>query len=288
MSNQANQCPGLKLGHNKTRTTTVPASQRDASNISTSGQKRITISNYTAKAIHSNTTMPGYFRLPEYEPTRLERLPAAPQTMFQKEQLLGMLDDFSKHMHDAILQNGIHVPPSIELGLNAMGDISVLGNHPDQLKIGNLFNNNSPLEFKFQQIAFTSRVQQLANLQPGFRGDFFNYPSHSIEQITFVHMRAVELKPFQMTIGQAENLTIPTLDKQIPRGEVQPIHLVISRPTAIPATPSARDNKNHSIPDEHRLTIDDSAPHTSVKSEPDKEEKRHHVHKGKLRCIINS
>ena len=292
MSNQACQCQGHKLGHNKTRTSTTtetPApTQHDANNTAATGQNRIMVSNYAPRPIHSNNTMPGYFRLPDYEPTKLDSLPAAPQTLFQKEQLLGMLDDFSKHMYDVILQNGISVPPSIDLGLNSMGDISLLGNHPDQSKIESLFGNNSSLALQFHQIAFTSRIQQLASLQPGFRGDFFQFPTNSIQQITFVHLRAVELKPFHMTIDQPEAISDTSLDKQIPRGEVFPFHLIISRAGATPVSSSVTDNQAPSKPEENIYTIDAPAPPKTVQPEPHKVEKHHHVHKGKMRCVINS
>jgi len=328
MSNQSCQCPGLQLGHNKTRTATAapaPTQHDSSNNTAGTGQNRIIKANYIPRAAYSNDKMRGTFKLPGYEPTKLERLPAAPQTLFQKEQLLGMLDDFSKHMYDAILQNGIHVPPSIDLGLNSMGDISVLGNHPDQLKIENLFSNNSPLAMQFQQIAFTSRLQQLAKLQPGFRGDFFQYPTNSIQQITFVHMRAVALAPFSMTIGQPDNLAAPALDKQIPRAEHLPFHLIVSRSGATPASSSAGDNqapskpegdlyaindpapptavqaeahkgeKHHPVTDHQApskpegdlFTIDDPAPPSTVQAEPHLVENHHHVHEGKMRCVIN-
>ncbi|MDH5182958.1 MAG: hypothetical protein OEX12_03625 [Gammaproteobacteria bacterium] len=289
LSNQASQCPGLKLGHKKTHTSTATP-HKSTNIVGTAGteQKRIIKANYTSNNIHSSNTMPGYFRLPEYEPTRLQLLPAAPQTLFQKEQLQAMLDDFSKHMHEAIVQNQIQLPPSIELSLNSMGNINVLGNHPDQPTIANLFTNNSPLELQFHQIAFTSRLQQLANLQPGFKGEFFKYPNHSIEQITFVHLRAVELKPFHMTIGQPKDLIDPALDKQIPRGEFPPFHLVISKRETSPALSPVADNPVPSKPEENIYTIDDPKPPRTVQPEPHKEEKSHHRHKGKLKCIINS
>ena len=331
MSNQTSQCPGLKLGHHKTRSSSATSSaattspQSNAGNTAGTAEKRV-IFGYATKTAYSNDNMRGTFKLPGYEPTKLERLPAAPQTLFQKEQLLGMLDDFSKHMYDAILQNGISVPPSINLGLNSMGDINLLGSHPDQSKIESLFGNNSPLALQFHQIAFTSRLQQLASQQPGFRGDFFQYPTNSIQQITFVHMRAVALNPFNMTIDQPESLTNPALDTQAQNGALNLFHLMISRSKDISALSPATDNQAPSKPEENLYTIDKPAPPNTARpdlhkgrkyhletdiqppSKPEEniytiddpvppktaqeeyhtEAKHHHVHKGKMRCIINN
>jgi hypothetical protein len=339
MSNHTCGCQGSKLGHHKTRTSsassgssatsasaaTTTSTQSNAANTTATRQNRIIVHNY-ARAAYTNDNMRGTFKLPGYESTKLERLPAAPQTLFQKEQLLGMLDDFSKHMYDAILQNGISVPPSINLGLNSMGDINLLGTHPDQAKIESLFGDNSPLALQFHQIAFTSRIQQLANMQPGFRGDFFKYPTNSIQQITFVHMRAVDLKPFQMTIDQPETTANPALDNQAQNGAINLFHLIISRSKDISALSSATDNqapskpegnlytidepappktaqpeprkeerhqavtgnRDHSIPEEHRFTIDDPVPPKTAQAESHSVHKHHHVHKGKMRCVINS
>jgi len=283
------------------------------------------VANY-ARSAYTNDNMRGTFKLPGYEPTKLDRLPAAPQTLFQKEQLLGMLDDFSKHMYDAILGNGISVPPSITLGLNSMADINLLGSHPNQAKIEGLFGNNSPLALQFHQIAFTSRLQQLASLQPGFRNDFFQYPTNSIQQITFVQMRSVALAPFNMTIDQPGTHTNPALDSQSQNGALDLFHLVISRSkdisdlsstsnsqapskpaeniytiddpappnTAQPESPSwgkhrpVTDNKTTPIPEDHKFTIDVPAPPKMAQPEPHNEQKHHHVHKGKMRCVINS
>ena len=141
---------------------------------------------------------------------------------------------------------------------------------------------------KFYEIAFTSRLQQLVDLQPGFKGEFFKFPNHSIEQITFVHMRAVELKPFRMSIDQPDESTAPVLDKHIARGEFPPFHLLISRPEGIPALSPAEDKHLPSKPQENTYTIDKPEPPRTFLPEPEEDEKRLHVHKGKLRCIINS
>jgi hypothetical protein len=330
-SNQACPCRGHKLGHHKTHHTSTNAAsaatstQSNATNTAGTEQKRIIVHNY-ARAAYTDDNMRGTFKLPGYEPTKLERLPASPQTLFKKEQLLGMLDEFSKHMYDAILGNGISVPPSITLGMNGMGDISLLGSHPDQSKIEGLFGNNSPLAMQFHQIAFTSRLQQLAAMQPGFKGDFFQYPTNSIQQITFVHMRAATLPPFSMTIDQPENGTNPALDNQAQNGALDLFHIVISSSKDLAALSSAADSqaqpkpkeniytindpappeharpvprkverhqavagrRDHSIPEEHRFTIDDPAPPNPPQPEHHKVEKHHHVHRGKMRCVINS
>lgn len=254
MSNQACQCPGLKIGHQKK---TIPP-HYNPKNTEEADNKKIIKPNYVGKPNHSEKSMHGFFRLPDYEPTKLQSLPATQQNLFRREELLGMLEDFSKQMHQAINQNRIQVPPSIELGLNHMGSIFAEGGHPQQWKIEKLFNITPLLEEKFHQIAFTSRVQQLADLQPSFRGEFFKLSPHSGQQITLVHMRAIELQPFRLVISRMDEPSTAVNDKQHkaePSGQ---------RPTK---------NRPEASPPVH--------------TEPHKEERRH-VHKGKLKCIINS
>ncbi|MBD3671206.1 MAG: hypothetical protein HUJ29_10565 [Gammaproteobacteria bacterium] len=294
MSNQAaTQCPGRKLGHQKNRNSsvTVPVATptpKPGKGSSSVGPERIVVHDYTSASPYKNENMRGNFKLPGYEPTRLERLPSSPQTLFQKEQLLGMLEDFSKHMYDGLFQNGLSVPPSIELGLNSMGDINVFGNHPNQSQIGSLFANNSPLAQKFHEIAFTSRVQQLAQLQPGFRDEFFAYPSHSIQQISFVQIRAVELKPFRMTIDSAQATPDTAIDKPVPKGNPMPFHLLNTWLEDFPTLIPEKDKQDPIKLEEQKLAKEEVETHRANAREDEKDEKRGHVHKGKLRCIINS
>ena len=254
MNNQACQCPGLKLGHQKT--TMVP--HNNPRTTEGADTNRIVKANYVGKTNHSQATRNGFFRLPDYEPSRLERLPTTQQQMFDPKQLTGMLDDFSRQMNIAIENSRIQIPPSIQLGLNPMGNILVEGNHPMQMKIEQLFNITPLLEKKFHEIAFTSRVQQLADLQANFKSDFFQLAPHSAKQITLVQMRSVELKPFRLVIERADTSAIETRDT--------------ARPKELP---------------EQRYTIDRPKAATPHQPEPDKEERRH-VHKGKTRCIIDS
>lgn len=315
MSNKACQCPGLQLGHTKSRTsvpspTSVPSSHEPAGTDNTA-KKRIVYNMQPARPSSSNKNMRGTFKLPGYEPTRLNRLPASPQTLFKKEQLLAMLDDFSKHMYDAILQNGIHVPPSITLGLNGMGDIHLIGSHPDQTGIESLFANNSILSQQFHQIAFTSRLQQLANLQPGFSNDFFKASGDSLAQIMLVQMRSISLSPFSMTIDQASN-TPDAASAVNTGGAASLFQMIISKSKDIPDLSSSNDkpvadSSKDTLPkindpappvtDEPvLLTINDPAPPPGQKAAPEipahgkphASEHHGHEHQAKLRCAINS
>lgn len=328
MNNQACACPGLKLGHNKkpaspTTPSTTPT-EGDAGTAKATEKKRTSAANQAAQSNNKIHRTRSKFKLTGHEPIKLDRLPASPQTLFKKEQLLSMLDEFARHMYDAITTNGIQVPPSIKIGLNSMGDIRVLGNHPDQGKIENLFSNNSSLALQLHQIAFTSRAQQLADLQPGFTNDFFKIPT-DIQQITFVHLRAVKLSPFSMTIDQAGDSAKPTMEQQGQTTSLSLIHMVISRSKEISATPPDNSNQAVTTPMQDINTKDDPKPVTPVLTEPrnkavhelindakakpiekdpkitlddpvipraeqeevHKKEKHHHVHKGKMRCVIN-
>lgn len=304
MSNQPGQCPGLKLGHQKK--TIPPHYNPQTTTAEATDNKRIIKTNYVGSPNHTKTTMGGYFRLPEYEPSRLERLPATQQNLFRPEQLTAMLEDFSRNMYEAIEKNHIQVPPGIELGLNSMGNIFADESHPMQMKIEQLFNITPLLEQKFHQIAFTSRVQQLADLQPSFRGEFFKLAPQSVKQITLVQMRSVELKPFRLFIERADPATPvsggkplqpesaeqrfnidrpkPPTDKQHQAIIPTPFRLIIARPEE---TTAPTDDDLHANEAAHRSGKDKLASPPIKEIEPPEEERRH-VHKGRLRCIIKS
>lgn len=328
MNHQTSGCPGLKLGHNKkaaSSTVTTPIAH-DKGNTEATAKKRGSTSKQIAESKNNSHNARRKFKLPGYQfqATKLNRLPASPHTLFKKEQLLGMLEDFARHMYDAITTNDIHVPPSIKIGLNATGDIKVLGHHPDQGKIEALFGNNSPLNLQLHQIAFTSRVQQLADLQPGFKGDFFKFPAHSIQQISFVHMRAIKLSPFSMTIDQPGNTANPAVVHQGQTEVFSYFHMMITRTrgfTSLPSTttqqavptPNTNDhtlakpekpeqakpwkaairpittNQEHMHKEkDSEVTLDAPNKPIANQAEHHKRGKPHHVHKGRLRCIINS
>lgn len=254
MSNQACQCPGLKLGQQKK----TIAPHYNPRNTEATDNKKIIKANYVDKPNHSGKSMHGFFRLPDYEPTKLQSLPTTQQNLFRREELLGMLEDFSKQMHQAINQNSIQLPPSIELGLNPMGNIFAEDGHPEQWKIEKLFNITPLLEEKFHQIAFTSRAQQLADLQPSFRGEFFKLSPHNDKQITLVHMRAIELQPFRLVISRMDEPSTAVNDK-LHQAEPVGQKPITDKPETTPPIHK----------DEHK-------------------EERRHVHKGRLKCIINS
>jgi hypothetical protein len=285
MNHQTRGCPGLKLGHNKKPTSspvTTPIAN-DKGDTEATAKKRGSSAAHVTESKNNSHHARHKFKLPGYQfqPTKLNRLPASPQTLFKQEQLLGMLEEFARHMYDAITTNGIHVPPIIKLSLNATGDIKVLGHHPDQGKIEALFGNDSNLATELHQIAFTSRVQQLAELQPGFKGDFFKFPAHSIQQISFVHMRAVRLSPFSMTIDQPGSSANPAAAHQGQTEMFSYMHLMITRSKGIAELPADTHHQAASTPKANDHTT------TSDQAENHKRGKHHHVHKGKLRCVIN-
>ncbi len=326
MNNHHCHCHGQKRGHQKTGTTTTPT-PHDNRNTATSRQRQVTAPNQAFRPTRSMSAG-GTFRMADYEAIKIDRLPAAPQTLFKQEQLLGMLEDFARHMHEALMQNDIQVAPSIKLGLNTGGDIRVLGHHPDKGKIESLFNSQSNLTQQFHQIAFTSRLQQLDGLQSDFRGDFFKYPAHSIQQISFVHLRAVRLQPFSMTLEQPGNSASPNpaVDKRLHDVSLNYFHMMISRTNALSApapTPQqtasntpvnnpsieepATDKSAQAVPakdeahldetdkkakrtiaEDHKNRKDDRFPPGLAIAEQQRGDNPHHVHKGKLRCVINS